>query len=185
LPKAVSFESMAVAGHCLRMACRNRIVPEFLSSIHTPRVVGPQFEPIYLYHPVLANRTFPAGRGIERFCGDFRPLNCRVLVSASALRVLVGIFGALSLHPKLPFPAAGLERESPTIIEPWSPCPSKPLCRPAQSCAGGDGWSLIMLNDRENMLSALREKPLKVYEIMKRANVVNEEACQSLLLKVW
>src|SRR5258705_13947578 len=41
-----------------------------------------------------------------------------------------------------------------------------------------------MLNDRENILSALREKPLKVYEIMKRANVVNEEACQSLLLKM-
>jgi hypothetical protein len=62
--------------------------------------------------------------------------------------------------------------------------PSKPLSRPAQSCAVGDGWSLIMLNDRENILSALREKPLKVYEIMKRANVVNEEACQSLLLKM-
>ena len=41
-----------------------------------------------------------------------------------------------------------------------------------------------MLNDRENILSALREKPLKVHEVMKRANVVNEEACQSLLLKM-
>ena len=41
-----------------------------------------------------------------------------------------------------------------------------------------------MLNDRENILNALREKPLKVYEIMKRANVVNEEACQCLLLKM-
>ncbi len=41
-----------------------------------------------------------------------------------------------------------------------------------------------MLNDRENILNALREKPLKVYEIMKRANVVNQEACQSLLLKM-
>ena len=41
-----------------------------------------------------------------------------------------------------------------------------------------------MLNDRENILSALREKPLKLYEIMKRANVVNAEACQSLLLKM-
>ena len=39
-----------------------------------------------------------------------------------------------------------------------------------------------MLNDRENILSALREKPLKVYEIMKRANVANEEV--SLLLKM-
>jgi hypothetical protein len=38
-----------------------------------------------------------------------------------------------------------------------------------------------MLNDRENILNALREKPLKVYEIMKRADVVNEEACQSLI----
>ena len=41
-----------------------------------------------------------------------------------------------------------------------------------------------MLNDRENILKALREKPLKVFEIMKRANVVNEEACQALLLKM-
>ena len=34
-----------------------------------------------------------------------------------------------------------------------------------------------MLNDRENILRALREKPLKAYEVMKRANVINEEAC--------
>jgi hypothetical protein len=44
--------------------------------------------------------------------------------------------------------------------------------------------SAVMLNDRENILTALREKPLKVYEIMKRANLPNEEACQSLLLKM-
>ena len=41
-----------------------------------------------------------------------------------------------------------------------------------------------MLNDRENILSALREKPLNVYEVMKRANVVNQEVCQALLLKM-
>jgi hypothetical protein len=41
-----------------------------------------------------------------------------------------------------------------------------------------------MLNDRDNILNALREKALKVREIMLRANVVNEEACQSLLLKM-
>ena len=41
-----------------------------------------------------------------------------------------------------------------------------------------------MLNDRENILSALRKKPLKLYEVMKRANVANEETCQSLLLKM-
>jgi DNA-binding IclR family transcriptional regulator len=41
-----------------------------------------------------------------------------------------------------------------------------------------------MLNDREKILNALREKPLKLYEIMKRSNVMNQEACQSLLLKM-
>ena len=41
-----------------------------------------------------------------------------------------------------------------------------------------------MLNDRDNILSALGEKPLKVHEVMKRANVPNQEACQSLLLKM-
>jgi hypothetical protein len=41
-----------------------------------------------------------------------------------------------------------------------------------------------VLNDRDNILSALREKALKVREIMRRANVLNEEACQSLLLKM-
>jgi DNA-binding IclR family transcriptional regulator len=41
-----------------------------------------------------------------------------------------------------------------------------------------------MLNDRENILNALREKPLKVYEVMKRANISYQEACQSLLLKM-
>jgi hypothetical protein len=41
-----------------------------------------------------------------------------------------------------------------------------------------------VLNDRENILRALREKPLKTYQVMKRANVINEEACQSLLLKM-
>jgi DNA-binding IclR family transcriptional regulator len=44
--------------------------------------------------------------------------------------------------------------------------------------------SPVVLNEREKILSALREKPLKVYEVMKRANVPNEEACQSLLLKM-
>jgi hypothetical protein len=41
-----------------------------------------------------------------------------------------------------------------------------------------------MLNDREKILSALREKPQKVFEVMKRANIPNQEACQSLLLKM-
>jgi len=41
-----------------------------------------------------------------------------------------------------------------------------------------------MLNDREKILSALREKAMNVREIMKRANIANEEACQTLLLKM-
>lgn len=43
---------------------------------------------------------------------------------------------------------------------------------------------LVMLTDRENVLSALRQKPLKVNEVMKRANIPNQEVCQSLLLKM-
>src|SRR5262245_4511781 len=42
----------------------------------------------------------------------------------------------------------------------------------------------VMLKDRENILNALREKPLKAYQVMRRANLPNEEACQSLLLKM-
>ena len=42
----------------------------------------------------------------------------------------------------------------------------------------------LVLNDRENILSALGEKPLAVYQIMRRANVANAEACQALLLKM-
>jgi hypothetical protein len=41
-----------------------------------------------------------------------------------------------------------------------------------------------MLNDRENVLSSLRQKALSVREIMRRANVANEEVCQALLLKM-
>jgi hypothetical protein len=41
-----------------------------------------------------------------------------------------------------------------------------------------------MQNEREKILSSLREKPLKIYEIMKRANVANQEARQSVLLKM-
>jgi hypothetical protein len=41
-----------------------------------------------------------------------------------------------------------------------------------------------MLSDRDNILSALREKPQKIFEVMKRANISNQEACQSLLLKM-
>jgi hypothetical protein len=42
----------------------------------------------------------------------------------------------------------------------------------------------VMLNDRDKILTALHEKPLKIYEVMKRANIANEEACQSLLMKM-
>jgi hypothetical protein len=45
-------------------------------------VVGHQFEPYCLHHPVFANRTFPTRLRIGRFCGDFRPLTYWILVSA-------------------------------------------------------------------------------------------------------
>jgi hypothetical protein len=40
------------------------------------------------------------------------------------------------------------------------------------------------MTDREKILIALREKPLKVFEIMKRVNIRHQDDCQSLLLKM-
>ena len=40
------------------------------------------------------------------------------------------------------------------------------------------------MGERESILRALREKPLKLFEVMRRANISNEETCQSLLLKM-
>jgi hypothetical protein len=40
------------------------------------------------------------------------------------------------------------------------------------------------MSDKEKSLGALRDKPLKIYEIMKRANISHQESCQSLLLKM-
>ena len=42
----------------------------------------------------------------------------------------------------------------------------------------------ILSSDQEKILAALREKPLKLFEVMKRTNLMNEEVCQSLLLKM-
>ena len=40
------------------------------------------------------------------------------------------------------------------------------------------------MTDRDKILIALGEKPLKVFEIMKRVNIKHEDDCQSLLLKM-
>jgi hypothetical protein len=40
------------------------------------------------------------------------------------------------------------------------------------------------MSDKEKILGALRDKPLKIYEIMKRANISHQESYQSLLLKM-
>jgi hypothetical protein len=37
------------------------------------------------------------------------------------------------------------------------------------------------MTDREKILVALREKPLKAFEIMKRVNIKHQDDCQSLL----
>jgi hypothetical protein len=62
-------------------------------------VVGPQFEPYSLHHPVCANRRFPIRRQIGRFRGDFRPLNSRILVSGG-VRTFLGRFLAPCLRIK-------------------------------------------------------------------------------------
>src|SRR5260370_13401274 len=69
------------------------------------------------HHPVSANLAFPARRRIARFCGDFRPLSSRILVSAGvraferrflALRLCIQKFRSrrpwLSARPDSPPP---------------------------------------------------------------------------------
>jgi hypothetical protein len=73
-------------------------------------VVGHQFVPKCLHHPVSANCTFPIRRQIGRFCGISGHL-FRGIGLCRRSRILAMIFGALSLHPKIPFPAARLVRE--------------------------------------------------------------------------
>jgi hypothetical protein len=78
-------------------------------------------------------------------------------------------------------PKNGCYKSSNLLILPASNLPGvkmwwRDLCR--------HDYSRFMLNDREHILDALREKPLKAFEIKKRANVVNDEACQALLLKM-
>ncbi|HEX7790273.1 MAG TPA: hypothetical protein VF467_07060 [Afipia sp.] len=40
------------------------------------------------------------------------------------------------------------------------------------------------MTDREKIVAALREKPLKIFDVMKRVNIKNQEDCQALLLKM-
>jgi hypothetical protein len=82
-------------------------------------VVGPQFEPNYLHHPVSVNRRFPIRSQTGRFCGDFRPLNSRVLVSAG-VRALEWRFLALRLciqkfRSRRPGSSVKLDRTAPGI----------------------------------------------------------------------
>jgi hypothetical protein len=67
-----------------------------------------------------------------------------------------------------------------SCTEAWRSVPGRSLRALRSRYWQGDN----MLNDREKILTALREKPLKIYEVMKRANLPNQEACQSLLLKM-
>jgi predicted Rossmann fold nucleotide-binding protein DprA/Smf involved in DNA uptake len=52
------------------------------------------------------------------------------------------------------------------------------------TCSGQLIKGQQMQTDREKVLAALGEKPLKVFEIMRRVDISNQEVCQSLLLKM-
>lgn len=41
-----------------------------------------------------------------------------------------------------------------------------------------------MQTDRQKIMDALREKPMKVFDVMKRVNIKTNDDCQSLLLKM-
>ena len=70
-------------------------------------VRGWQFGPFQPHHPVLRNRKSRRRVPIGRFCGDFRRYRSTLSVSGGPLRSHRPIFSLQSLHPKIPFPAAG------------------------------------------------------------------------------
>jgi hypothetical protein len=57
-------------------------------------VLGPQFEPYYLHHPVSANHSFPIRGQIGPFCRDFRPLTSHYFGLCGRRRILLALFGA-------------------------------------------------------------------------------------------
>jgi hypothetical protein len=130
LPRTLQFQWLATDVESRRLGQAGFCVPSlhrkfpFLArrrSWFDDRVVGHQFVPECLHHPVSANRTFPIRRQIGPFCGDFRPLTSPDFGLCGCLRISVAIFGALSPHPKNPFPAAGLKREVRPRLEPSIP----------------------------------------------------------------
>ena len=58
------------------------------------------------------------------------------------------IFGALSLHPKIPFPAAGIEREVRAQLNPYYECAAVDLRDP------GPALQLIRVESERRELSA-------------------------------
>ena len=56
--------------------------------------------------------------------------------------------------------------------------------RSVQRVPSSDADARNPMTDREKILVALREKPLKVFDIMKRVNIKHQDDCQSLLLKM-
>ncbi len=70
-----------------------------------------RFDPYDPHHPVFANRAFPIRRQIGRFCGDFWPINSRILVSVDVCAFWRPCLARCLRIQKIPFPAASLERE--------------------------------------------------------------------------
>jgi hypothetical protein len=77
---------------------------------------------------------------------------------------------------------AGSSRISPFDLEPASSS-ERIRCRRSIQRVRSPMRGTLM-TDREKILIALREKPLKAFEIMKRVNIKHEDDCQSLLLKM-
>jgi hypothetical protein len=55
------------------------------------------------------------------------------------------------------------------------------ICSRAETAKSRQGTTMT---DREKILATLREKPMKVFDVMKRVNITNQDSCQDLLLKM-
>jgi hypothetical protein len=69
----------------------------------------------------------------------------------------------------------------PTEIEADAAATSLYICFRAEAAKSRQGTTMT---DREKILATLREKPMKVFDVMKRVNITNQDSCQDLLLKM-
>jgi hypothetical protein len=159
-------------GFCASVSASKISVPRSSGDRFGDCVVGPQFEPYCLHHPVSASHPFSSRRQIGRFCGDFRPLTSGTLVSAGVHAFWDDFWRPVSASknsvPSSRAMSARLDRTAPRNSDFWAAVigildrrgsysglrPSASNCRP-HSVGGSRSRSIPMPRGRRPSTAAL------------------------------